>query len=170
MRQERTSATGHPLPKSRHSGGGEGTSAFDPLQTPAIGLPSRAVKLGLSRRSKWLLLTVVVAVTLLALTWNSLALGLGFASSETRPALLSDVAWGKPETAAAFHQRFGNGNYEADLLRWLRANHFEIDGGAHRASLKVHGLPCNEDIAVTWTAANGILHESRAIVSEAGCL
>lgn len=128
------------------------------------------MKLALSHRSKWLLLGVAVALTLLALTRNSLALGLGFASSETRPALLSDVVWGKPETAAAFYQRFGNGKHEADLLRWLKANHFEIEGGAHRASLKVRELPCSEDIAVAWTAANGILRESRVIISEAGCL
>jgi hypothetical protein len=131
---------------------------------------ARVVELGLSVRSKWFLLAALALMLLVALTWNRLALAIGFASSETRPALLNDAEWGKPDTALAFRHRFGNGSSEAELVRWLAANHFEIDGGAHRASRTVHGLPCNEDVAVSWTATNGTIRESKAVVSEAGCL
>lgn len=130
----------------------------------------RVVKLILSRRNKWFLLVALALMLLVALAWNRLALAIGFASSENRPALLHDAEWGKPHTASAFRHRFGNGGSEAELVRWLAVNHFEIDGEAHRASRKVRGLPCNEDVAISWTATNGTIRESEAVVSEAGCL
>ena len=129
------------------------------------------MELGLSRRTKWLLLSVALAfVFLVALAWQRIALAVAVASSDTRPSLLRDAEWGKPETAAAFRQRFGRGSSEADLVQWLADNHFQIDRHAHRASLKVKGVPCGEDVAVSWTAIGATIDASRAVVSEAGCL
>src|SRR5437764_13883793 len=103
------------------------------------------MQLALSRRSKWLLLTLVTAF-LVALAWQCIALAVAFASSDTRPSLLRDAEWGKPETATAFRQSFGHGSSEAKLVQWLRGNHFDVDQRAHHASLKVNGVPCAEDV------------------------
>jgi hypothetical protein len=129
------------------------------------------MQLALSRRSKWLLLTVALVMALLVVVaWQRIALAVAFASSDTRPSLLRDVEWGKPETAKAFRRRFGHGSSEANLVEWLEANHFDVDQRAHHASLKVSGLPCAEDVAVSWTAIGGTIDASRAVVTEAGCL
>jgi hypothetical protein len=122
----------------------------------------------LSRRSKWFLFTAVALALLVALTWNRLGLAVAMASSESRPQLLSDAQWGKP--ASAFQQRFGEGASEAGLLHWLAANHFEIDGQAQTAIRRVRSMPCNELIAVSWSATRGTISKSSAVVSEAGCL
>jgi hypothetical protein len=123
------------------------------------------------KHGKWVLLTVALALVLaVAVAWQRLALGVAVASSDTRPSLLRDAQWGKPETAAAFGKRFGHGTSEADLVQWLEANRFEVDRRAHHASLKLRGVPCAEDVAVSWTAIGGTIDTSRAIVSEAGCL
>jgi hypothetical protein len=128
------------------------------------------VKLSLSRRSIWLLSGILVLVVVGTLTWQRLALGLAFASAERRPSLLIDAQWKKPASAAAFRHRFPSGSQEADLLQWLAANHFKIDERAQSASRTVHSLPCNERVEVTWAASNGTIRDSRAVVSEAGCL
>jgi hypothetical protein len=129
------------------------------------------MEVAFSRRRKWLLLTVVLALVLLvAVAWERIAFAVAFASSDTRPSLLRDAEWGKPETATAFRQRFGRGSSESDLVRWLDANHFQVDHARHRASLKVGGLPCAEDVAVSWTAIGGTIDASKATVSEAGSL
>jgi hypothetical protein len=129
------------------------------------------MQLALSRRSKWLLLTLALALSLLVVVaWQRIVLAVAVASSDTRPSLLLDAEWGKPETATAFRQRFGHGSSEANLVQWLDANHFDVDQRAHHASLKVNGLPCTEDVAVSWTATGGTIDTSRAVVTEAGCL
>lgn len=126
---------------------------------------------GLSRRSKWLLLSFALALVLLvAVAWQRIALAVAVASSDTRPSLLRDAQWGKPATATSFRQHFGPGSSEAELVQWLDANHFQVDHRAQRASLKVKGFPCAEDVAVSWTAIGGTVEASRAVVSEAGCL
>lgn len=124
--------------------------------------------LRLSRRSKWILLASVGLALLVAITWNRLGLAVFIASSEDRPQILSDAQWGKP--ASAFQQRFGEGASEAGLLHWLAANHFEIDEQARIAVRRVRSLPCNELIAVSWSATKGTISKSSAVVSEAGCL
>jgi hypothetical protein len=129
------------------------------------------MELGVSRRRKWFLLTVALALVLLvAVAWQRLALAVAITSSDTRPSLLHDAQWGKPETATAFQERFGHGRSEADLLQWLGANHFQVDRRTHRASLRVSGAPCAEEVAVSWRATDGTIDASRAVVSEAGCL
>jgi hypothetical protein len=129
------------------------------------------MQFALSRRSKWLLLSVAVALVLLVVVaWQRIALAVAVASSDTRPSLLRDAEWGKPETATAFRRRFGHGTSEANLIQWLEANHFDVDQRTHRASLKLKGVPCAEDVAVSWTANGGTIDASRAVVSEAGCL
>jgi hypothetical protein len=128
------------------------------------------MELGLSHRSKWALLSVALALMLLlAVAWQHMALAVAVASSDTRPSLLRDAQWGKPETATAFQHRFGRGSSEADLVQWLDANHFQVDH-THRATLIVKGVPCTEDVAVSWTATGGTIDASRAVVSEGGCL
>ena len=129
------------------------------------------MELGLSRRSKWLLLAAALALLLfIALAWQRIARAIAFASADTRPALLRDAQWGKPETAVAFQQRFGRGSSEADLVRWLESNRFQVDQSTRHASLRVEGAPCAENIAVSWNATGGNVDASRAVVSEAGCL
>ena len=126
--------------------------------------------LRLSRLSKWLLAAVVALLLVLALNWEGLALGLAAATAEHRPSLLDDAQWNQPQSASAFRHRFGNRSSEVDLLQWLSANHFKIDRGAGRAGRVVNGVPCTERIGVTWTATNGTISQSNAVVSEAGCL
>jgi hypothetical protein len=113
-------------------------------------------------------LALAVAALLVALNWNGSAFSAAGAGPERRPALLSDAEWGQP--APAFGTRFAPGTSEAELLRWLDDNRFEIHEAARRAYLRLPSLPCNERIDVSWTASNGALGESSAIVSEAGCL
>jgi hypothetical protein len=145
-------------------------SASHPLQTLAVGLRCRH-EVWLFSPEQWLLLTVALALVFLAAgAWQRIALAVAVASSDTRSSLLRDAQWGKPETATAFRQRFGRGSSEADLVQWLDANHFQVDDRARRATLKVKGLPCAEDVAVSWTAIGGTINASRAVVSEAGCL
>lgn len=124
----------------------------------------------LSRRCSWLLLPALALALLIGFNWNRLALAIGISFSDRRPALLNDAESDKPNTAAAFGNRFGKGSAETELLRWLAANHFEIDPQTRRATLKVRGLPCNENITVRWAASTGFIRESSALVSESGCL
>lgn len=141
------------------------------LQSVPFGGYADIMELGLFRRSKWLLLTVaLVLVVLVKVAWPRIGFAVTVAFSDTRPSLLRDAQWGKPETAAAFRQRFGRGSSEARLVQWLEANHFQVDHRTHSASLKVKSLPCAEDVAVSWTAIGGTINASRAVVSEAGCL
>lgn len=113
-------------------------------------------------------MALVAFALLVALAWERLSFAIAVASSEDRPALLTDAKWGKP--AFAFHQRFSDGTSEAALIQWLASNDFEIDRRAHQASRTIHSVPCNERVAVSWSEASGLLRESRAVVYEAGCL
>ncbi len=121
-------------------------------------------------------LAVLLLILLAALTWaaarnwEAVKIGIAVVFSEHRPALLRDAEWGKPETASAFHHRFPKGSSEEHLLAWLTANQFEIDEPAHRAERRVRAYPCNERIEVSWAASNGLILQSSAVVSEAGCL
>jgi hypothetical protein len=113
-----------------------------------------------------LVATLALTLILLALMWQRLA----FASAEQRPALLEDGECKSRQAHWLSDSRFGTGSSEADLLRWLTANQFEIDQKTHRAGRMVRGMPCEEKVAVTWAAANGIISASSAVISEAGCL
>lgn len=113
---------------------------------------------------------MVVLLLVLALNWERLALGVAAATAEHRPSLLEDAQWNQPQSASAFRHRFGDGSSEADLLQWLYANHFKIDRGAGLAARLVNGFPCAERIDVNWTATNGTIRRSNAVISEGGCL
>jgi len=117
--------------------------------------------------TKWLVLGALVLSLLVALTWQNILFGIAFTLADKRPALLTDARWGTP--AMAFSQRFNEGTPEAELLLWLDDNNFK---NAHkgRAKKTIHGLPCQEQVEVQWSAVDGIIKESSAIVSEAGCL
>ena len=115
-------------------------------------------------------LLLLVGGGLAVLNWRSMLFASAVASSDNRPVLLRDAAWGKPETAKNFQQRFRQGSSEASLLRWLHAETFEIDQLAHRATLTIAGVPCRESIAVTWKGDGGVISKADATVSEAGCL
>lgn len=118
-------------------------------------------------RIKWFALAAVVLSLLVALTWQSIMFGIAFAFAEERPALLRDASWDAP--VLAFNQRFSVGTPETDLLRWLDDNKFE-DIRKGRATRTIDGLPCREKVEISWTAVAGVISESNAIVSEAGCL
>lgn len=142
-------------------------SANDPLRTLANGLRSlNGTQIFCSE--KMVLLIVSAILLLVALTWKRLIFAFAVGSSESRPALLHDAQWGKPDPA--FSQRFRNGTSEAQLLQWLAANSFDISGRTQSASRTVHSLPCNERVAVSWKAKNGTIQESNAVVSDGGCL
>ncbi|MBS7671440.1 hypothetical protein [Croceicoccus gelatinilyticus] len=118
-------------------------------------------------RTKWFVLGAIALALLIAMTWQNIMLGIGFALADKRPALLGDARWDTP--VLAFQQRFDEGTPEADLLRWLDDNKFE---DVHRggASRTIHGLPCQERVEVRWSAIDGVIIESSAVVSEEGCL
>ena len=109
--------------------------------------------------------TVVLAIGLLF--GQKLFFASAVASSESRPALLLGADWEVP--VPEFRKRFAVGTSEAELLRWLSENGFEQDG-SNRANRRIRGFPCNEMIEVSWSASNGVIRESSAVVHEAGCL
>lgn len=112
----------------------------------------------------------VILAGALILNWQSLLFASAAATSDKRPALLRDADWNHPATARAFQQRFRRGSSEAILLEWLRSEAFTIDGRAHEATRKIGGLPCDENVTVTWVANRGIISKADASVTEAGCL
>lgn len=115
-----------------------------------------------------LLLVVAFAALLIAgLFWQNLMFAGAVGSSESRPTLLRDAEWGTP--APSFRERFSDGTNVADLLKWLSESGFTLDGN-NAASLRIRGMPCNESVEVSWTAEDGIIRESSAVVREAGCL
>lgn len=128
------------------------------------------MRIALFQHGKWALIAIAALMLLLALSSEPLALGLAAATAEHRPSLLDDAQWDQPVSALAFRHRFSNGSSEAELLRWLSANHFRIDPAMRHADRVVNGVPCAERIEVAWTAANRRISESRAVVSDAGCL
>lgn len=105
-----------------------------------------------------------------ALNWQSLVFASAVAASDKRPDLLRDAEWEKPGTAIVFRQRFRRGSFESSLSEWLEANHFDIDRRARRATLRVGGVPCAENVVVSWASSNGKISASKAVISEAGCL
>lgn len=115
---------------------------------------------------KWLLLAGLTIVMVASLFGQKLIFASAVASSESRPALLRDAEWGKP--SPSFRVRFSGGTPETKLQEWLAANHFVVSKNS--ATRRIERLPCNEQIAVTWSAAKGIIQESSAVVTEAGCL
>ena len=104
---------------------------------------------------------------LVVLTWQNIMLGIAFALSEKTPALLRDAEWDTP--VLAFNQRFSAGTPETNLLQWLDENNFEVIRNG-RAKRTIDGLPCREQIEVSWIAVDGTISEGNAVVSEAGCL
>jgi hypothetical protein len=125
------------------------------------------VKIGFSSRTKWFVLAAAVLLLIVALTWQSIMFGVAFAFAEKRPTLLRDANWDTP--VLAFNQRFSAGTPETELLQWLSDNEF-TDVRKGRASRTIDGLPCQEQVEVSWTTVDGVISESNAIVSEAGCL
>ncbi|WP_137679495.1 hypothetical protein [Aurantiacibacter suaedae] len=125
------------------------------------------MKLRISSRTKWFVLGALALSLSVALTWQNIIFGIAFALADKRPGLLTDARWGNP--SLAFEQRFKEGTPEAELLKWLDDNAFE-DIREGRASRTIDGLPCQEQVEVQWSAFNGIISESSAVVSEAGCL
>ncbi len=115
---------------------------------------------------KWLLLAGLTIVMVASLFGQKLIFASAVASSESRPALLRDAEWGK--LSPSFKARFRSGTPETELQEWLEANHFVVRKNS--ATRRIERLPCNEQIAVTWSAAKGIIQESSAVVTEAGCL
>jgi hypothetical protein len=98
-------------------------------------------------------------------------LGFAVSSNEARPRLLSDAGWGAPKSAHEFNSRFGAGTPETGLIAWLQANDFAIDRRNQRAERRIKGMPCNEQVSVTWNAdPAGKLTLAHANVTEAGCL
>jgi hypothetical protein len=89
------------------------------------------------------------------------------ASHGDRPVLLREAKWGIP--VPSFSQRFGKGKSEAELLRWLSDAGFDLHNTGS-ASLRISGIPCAELAEVSWTATDGIIGDSSAVVREAGCL
>jgi hypothetical protein len=117
-----------------------------------------------------LLLLVAALLAVLALNWRQILFAYAGFAAEQRPALVADAIRGRPETAVAFGRRFRPGVAEAELLAWLRDNGFSIYPPQHRAERLVIGLPCNENIVVTWSSDSARRIERAAvIVREAGC-
>lgn len=117
--------------------------------------------------AKLLLLAALAAMSLAAVFWNNIIFAIAVTSSESRPQLLRDADWGTPDPS--FQKRFSPGTSETELLRWLSENGFELDDTSG-ASRRIQGLPCNEMIDVSWTAIDGTISESSAVVREEGCL
>lgn len=125
------------------------------------------MKILLASPSKLLLLAAFAAVLIAGLFWQNLMFASAVASSENRPALLRDAERGSP--VPSFRERFSGGTSEAELLSWLSESGFTLDS-TNGASRRLRGMPCNELVEVSWTAADGIIRESNAVVREAGCL
>jgi hypothetical protein len=113
---------------------------------------------------------VAVAI-LLIINWRTVLLCAAILMSEHRPALLKDASWDDPASAVRFERRFHAGAPERDLVDWLNDNKFAVNGSARKANRSVNGLPCNEDISVTWTRdAAGRLTSADAVVTQVACL
>lgn len=122
-------------------------------------------------RGRWIIAGVAAVVILVALNFETIIWASAVVLAEKRPSLLRDAKWSDPTSAQLFQDEFKAGTDEANLLEWLERNRFDIDRSRRRADRLVEGLPCNERVAVTWAAdSQSRLQESRAIVTEAGCL
>lgn len=116
------------------------------------------------------LILAAAALVALALGWRQILFAYAVFAAEKRPALVADAEWGKPETAVAFGKRFGRGVPERELLTWLSENRFSLYPPQHRAERLVLGMPCNENIVVTWSAdAARRIEHAAATVRAAGC-
>ena len=114
---------------------------------------------------------VLALVAVVALNFETIKFASAVLFAERRPSLLRDAQWDDPASAQLFQREFRAGADEEKLLTWLERNRFDIDQRAGRADRHVAGLPCNEQVAVTWAAdGQGRLSESTVIVTEAGCL
>lgn len=123
-------------------------------------------------RRIWLVAGTVAlaAALLLVANWQWAAFASAVATSERRPALLADAEWRKPASARMFNARFAPGASAGDLLTWLTDERFTIDRSTDSARLSIDSFPCNERVAINWTAtAGGILKTAQATVFEAGC-
>jgi hypothetical protein len=131
----------------------------------------RTMELKKHRRGRWIIAGVAAVAALVALNFETIMWASAVLLAERRPSLLRDAQWSDPASAQLFQGEFRAGTDEEKLLVWLERNQFEIDRTARRASRLVEGLPCNERVAVTWAAdGQSRLRESKAIVTEAGCL
>lgn len=116
-------------------------------------------------------LLVVGSCGLAVFAWPGLAVGTAALSAETRPALLSDVGWGKAGSVSRFEARFRAGSPASALLAWLEANDFSVDPAGHRAHRDIRGVPCQQSVTVDWQAdLHGNLIDANAAIAEAGCL
>jgi len=117
-----------------------------------------------------LLILAAAALVALALGWRQILFAYAVLAAETRPTLVADAQWGRPESAVAFGKRFPPGVPERELLAWLRENGFSIYPRQHRAERLVLSLPCNENILVTWSSDSAArIERAAATVREAGC-
>jgi len=125
------------------------------------------MKPSVASSGKWLLLAALASLLLAGFFWQNLIFASAVATSEYRPALLRDAVWGEP--VSSFRERFNSGTPEAELLLWLAETGFKIasNGSAYR---RLRGLPCNELVEVSWTAVDGEIRDSSAVVLKAGCL
>lgn len=121
----------------------------------------------LASPAKLLLVAAFAALLIAGLFWQNLMFASAVGSSESRPALLRDAEWGTP--VPSFRERFNDGTSVAQLLNWLSESGFTLDG-TNAASRRIRGMPCNELVEVSWTAVDGVIRESSAVVREAGCL
>jgi hypothetical protein len=122
-------------------------------------------------RRIWVVAIVVGIGALAALNWPRLFYAAAMLVAEKRPALLVDAKWNEPTSAHKFSARFHPGTSEGDLLTWLEANKFKVDRQAGRATRRIGGLPCNEEVEVKWRKGpGGALTDATALVREAGCL
>jgi hypothetical protein len=113
----------------------------------------------------------VAVVILMIINWQTVWLCVAILTSEQRPALLKEASWDDPASAVRFERRFHAGAPERDLVDWLNDNRFAVNGSARKANRAVNGLPCNEDISVTWTRdATGRLTSADAVVTQVACL
>lgn len=121
-------------------------------------------------RGQWIGASLLLGAALLAVSWRTAVFTSAVVTSDRRPALLEDANWGQSNGGAAFGRRFHAGVLEADLLSWLEANTFIVDRAGHRAERRLAGVPCAEDISVSWSAKDQRISRANAVVTEGGCL
>lgn len=122
-------------------------------------------------RGRWVIAGVAAVVALIAFNPETIMWANAVLLATRRPALLRDAQWSNPGSAQLFQGEFRAGTDEGKLLEWLERNRFDIDQSGRRADRFIGGLPCKERVVVTWAAdSQGRLQESKAIVTEAGCL
>ncbi|MGC1468915.1 MAG: hypothetical protein WA793_05990 [Sphingorhabdus sp.] len=124
-----------------------------------------------TKHAKMLMVLFCGSGILVALNWQSIMFAFAAAMAEKRPALLVDAKWNDPSSARSFAKKFPIGRPEEELRSWLDENGFVVDDRRMTASRTLKGLPCNEEIFISWTIdSSAKLLAAGVRVSEAGCL